>query len=607
MCDFECDKGDICIIDVLGKHYRGVVIDILDATPSFECKSAEKCTDYFLSYQKLLATFIAQYYCVGLGSSYGLFIPQTLGNKALESTRIQPPYALSQEQNKAFIFCQTHKNPLLFGDTGSGKTEIYIHLIADTLSKSQNALFLMPEIALTPQMESRLIAVFGDMVGIWHSKVTQAQKKRILNDLHNGKIRIVAGARSALFLPINDLGLVIIDEEHDDAYKSQSIPCYNVRDIALYLGSKSEVKVVLGSATPSVVSYYHAAKSGNMYRLRGQYYLSNKSITFFPSIQNQDGITDECISKISQTIYNKGQVIVFLPTRANYKMLVCSKCGSGCECDFCSVNMSLHLDKNALICHYCHFSKLIPKVCPQCKHDSLHTCRIGTAQVAKDLAQALPQARIALFDRDNITTHKKLKNTLKAFNDGEIDVLVGTQMLSKGHDYHRVNLAIVLGIDYILKSSDYRCNERAVSLLHQIAGRSGRKHNGEVYIQSANSAFFKAFINDYEDFLRFELQTRPNIYPPYQRLALLTFSHKKEHIALANLTKVMTFLQKTHFDGVEIVGESKAILGRLYDKYRFVLLIRSKSIRNLLELLHTLCANTTLKGYDIDLDPVSII
>lgn len=619
-CEQECAKGEICEIPLRKKIYKGVVLDTLKQ-PSFECKMAHKSSDFFLSYQHLLASFIAQYYCVGLGVAYGLFLPQKQPLLSLQPLHIKPKNELSKAQNAAFNFCLNHKNPLLFGDTGSGKTEIYIHLIAHTLSLSQNALFLMPEIALTPQIESRLQAVFGDKVGIWHSKISQKTKGQILNGLSEGRIRIIAGARSALFLPLQHLGLIIVDEEHDDAYKSQNTPRYNVRDLALYLGNKTDVKVVLGSATPSVVSYYHAKKQKSLYRLKGQYFMSHKHIEILPppqenmqntfdSQESHYGLSEFLLTKLTQALQNKQQAIIFLPTRAHYKMLVCSACGSGCECDFCSVNMSLHLDKNALICHYCHFSKPIPTSCPKCHKDALHSHRIGTAQVAEILSLALPQAKIALFDRDHITTHKKLKNTLQSFNAGEIDVLVGTQMLSKGHDYHCMNLAIVLGLDYILKSSDYRCNERAVSLLYQIAGRSGRKYDGQVYIQSANGAFLREFLNDYEDFLVYELQTRPRIYPPYQRLATLSFAHKSEEKALLYLAQVREFLTQilSAHKEVEIVGESRALLGRLYGKYRFVLLLRSHSTRALLMLLHTLGANEQLYGkYEVDIDPLSII
>lgn len=623
----QCAKDELCSINVRNKEYLGIVLESAPK-PTFtkpnvkpiEYKILQKTQLRFLPHQKMLAEFIMQYYCVGLGESYGLF---TAFDEALcvtkekgdsnNDVKICLQATLSQAQNEALHFLQTHKNPLLFGDTGSGKTEIYIHLIAKTLSENKNALFLMPEIALTPQIESRLRAVFGDMVGIWHSKITKAQKKKFLENLHNGRIRVIAGARSAFFLPVENLGLVIVDEEHDDAYKSQSTPHYNARDLALYLGNKSEILVVLGSATPSVSSYFNATKQKSLYRLKGQYFSSKKHIKIL-SDTNAKSANDtesallhaEIIEKIRQKLEKKEQVIVFLPTRAHYKMLVCQTCGSGVECAFCSVNMSLHLDKNALMCHYCHWSRAIPKTCLQCGSENLSSFRIGTAQIAQTLQTIFADSTIALFDRDNITTHKKLKTTLKAFNAGEIDILVGTQMLSKGHDYHNVNLCVVLGIDYVLKSSDYRCNERAVSLLYQIAGRAGRKYDGEVWIESANGAFLEQFFGDYEKFLHFELSSRPKIYPPFVRFATLSFADKSEKKALEKLAKVRGLLQEYPLGQVEIVGDSRALIQRLYDKYRFVLLLRSASTRELVELLHYVRLQTE-NLCEIEIDPLNII
>ena len=616
----QCVKDELCSINVRNKEYLGIVLESTPA-PTFECKILEKTHLRFLPHQKMLAEFIMQYYCVSLSLSYSLFTPfdESLcvtKDKGNEDSKVDivPQVKLNLAQNDALHFLQTHTNPLLFGDTGSGKTEIYIHLIAQTLNQHKNALFLMPEIALTPQIESRLKAVFGDMVGIWHSKITKAQKKKFLDKLHNGDIRVIAGARSAFFLPIRNLGLVIVDEEHDDAYKSQSVPHYNTRDLALYLGKQSEMKVVLGSATPSVSSYFYATKQKSLYRLKGQYFGSKKHIKILTSNQNTESTNGEesallpleIVEKIRQKLEKKEQAIVFLPTRAHYKMLVCQTCGSGVECAFCSVNMSLHLDKNALMCHYCHWSRTIPRACPQCGSENLNSFRIGTAQVANFLQRVFADSKIALFDRDNITTHKKLKDTLKAFNAGEIDILVGTQMLSKGHDYHNVNLAVVLGIDYVLKSADYRCNERALSLLYQIAGRAGRKYDGEVWIESANGAFLEQFLGDYEDFLYFEISSRPKIYPPFMRLATLTFMDKSEKKALENLAKVRNLLQEYPLGQVEIVGDCKALLERLYDKYRFVLLVRSASTRELLGLLHYVRLQAE-NLCEIEIDPLNII
>lgn len=605
-------KGAICEISLRNKPCLGVVLESCKK-PSFKCVDAKASKQYFLAYQQILAQFIAQYYCVELGIAYSIFTPATNIDTKLDSISISAPNALSKAQNGALEFIKSKPLSLLFGDTGSGKTEIYMHLIASVLESRQNALFLMPEIALTPQIEARLTVAFGDMVGIWHSKITKKKKQDLLKCLEEGKIRVIAGARSALFLPIRHLGLIIIDEEHDDAYKSSQNPRYNARDVALYLGKECGIKVVLGSATPSLTSYYHAKNKGYLYRLKGRYFNSKKHITIAPphtelEADSNEVINSEVIAKIKATLSKNQQCIVFLPTRAHYKMLLCKSCGSGVECAFCSVNMSLHLDKNAMICHYCNFTKPLPKRCEVCGEANLSSYRIGTAQVAKMLESALPSANIAIFDRDNITTHNKLTKTLKAFNVGKIDVLIGTQMLSKGHDYHNVRLVVVLGIDFVLKSSYYRASERAISLVHQIAGRSARKYDGEVYIQSDNVAFLRQFVEDYAEFLESELSLRPRIYPPYTRLATLTFANKIESRALQNMQKVLDILRANLPKDVEIVGDTRALLKRLYDKFRFIILLRSDSTNALLKALHLIHSNKDLNMLcEIDIDPLSVI
>lgn len=618
ICDEPCQIGQICLIPLKNKMTQGVVLSAT-SKPDFECKIATKTTHYFLPHQQLLARFIASYYCASIGESYKLFTPfdkisqsQTIFEEIKDLT-LQP---LSESQNKALAFLQTHHNPLLFGDTGSGKTEIYIHLIAQTLAQGKNALFLMPEISLTPQIEARLKKVFGQKVGIWHSKITQRKKKEMLLKLAQGQIRVIAGARSALFLPIVSLGLVVIDEEHDDAYKSQMRPRYNARDVALYLGAKNEIKIILGSATPSLNSYYRATNDKNMYRLKGQYFNAHKTFVFesphtpTDSCENDRILSATLLSKMQEVLDRQEQIIVFLPTRANYKMLLCERCGEGIKCEFCAVNMSLHTDKNALICHYCHWSKPIISLCPHCHSPTLRSLRIGTAEVAKYLCEIFPKKRIEVFDRDHITTHRKLTGVLEDFNNGKIDILVGTHMLSKGHDYHKVNLAVILGIDYILGASDYRGNERALSLVHQIAGRSGRKHHGEVYIQSAKSDFLKKFMADYEIFLRYELSARPKLYPPYMRLANITFAHHIESKASQALHQSLEILKRKPHSEVEIVGHSRAMIQRLYGKFRFVLLLRSHSPRALLDMLHDFVSQSPLelqRIYEIDIDPLNVL
>lgn len=599
----SCNKGEIVEIDIKNKIGLGVIIsDCIE--PDFECRELRKTDKFFGENQIVLADFIAKYYCSSYGESYGLFLPFK-DNKKLEFLPINYSFNdLSLEQKKIFQEVLKKDIALLFGDTGSGKTEIYIHLIINVLSQNKSAIFLMPEISLTPQMEKRLKDIFGDIVGIWHSKISIKNKHRILSDLNEGKIRIIAGARSALFLPIKSLGLIIVDEEHDEAYKSQTRPRYNARDIALYLGKKNNIQILLGSATPSVLSYYNAKKNNFLLRLKGRYFKSQKEFIF----QNHPtAITPFILDHIQKTLESKEQVVIFLPTRANFKTLLCQECGESIQCPFCSVDMSLHLKTQSLICHYCAHTTVIPKNCPSCGSNNLSAHRIGTAQVADELKEILPNAKISIFDKDHTNTQNKLKKILNDFNHHKIDILIGTQMISKGHDYHNINLAIVLGIDYILRNGDYKSYEKAISLIYQIAGRSGRKKDGKVIIQSLNTEVIKTFIKDYESFLEFEISHRYPFYPPFKRLALLNFSHIKQEVAENNMNFILEILKENINEKVCIVGFGKSILEKIAQKYRYHIFLRSDSHTSLLKMISCIKSYTQSKSFEIDIDPNTMI
>ena len=498
---------------------------------------------------------------------------------------------LSAQQQRAYDFVSSHPLSLLFGDTGSGKTEIYMKILEDTINAQKSAIFLMPEISLTPQMQKRLKEKFGDLVAIWHSKITKKRKEKIIHGLENGEIKIIAGARSSLFVPIPNLGTIIVDEEHDDSYKASNRPRYHARDVAIYMGKVLGARVVLGSATPSLSSYHKFP----FFRLKETFFETQKSIVFQ---KEEEGISEWILQELSNTLAQNHQAIIFLPTRANYKYLTCFECGKFVECPFCSVGMSIHRDRNALRCHYCNYMERIPQVCPSCKSEKLKTNRIGTAQVVAQLSEQFKDKRFVKFDRDEITTQTKLKKILKEFNDREIDVLVGTQMLSKGHDYHDIRLAVVFGIDTILAMADYKARERALSLLLQVAGRSGRRGEGKVIVQSNNADFFSHYIDDYEKFLQDELHYRKDLYPPFTKLMKILISHKSKQKALGILDALQNCLQDA--SDIEVVGFGEAPIAKIASKFRFQVLLRATSTKALLQIAH----KCKCKECEIDIDPV---
>ena len=551
--------------------------------PSFKCTDISEITnEYFDEKMLQIATFVSQYYVCSMGealSVYNAFDKTII--PIFNEEKFDSKIVLSKEQEKAKEFLRQKKQALLFANTGAGKTEVYIKIIEEHLNENKQAILLMPEISLTPQMQKRLEKVFDKSVAIWHSKITKKKKEEILKGLQEGSIRLIAGARSALFLPYSNLGVIVVDEEHDDSYKSDSKPRLHTKDLSIYMAKKYDFQLVLGSATVSTSSFHKIP----FFRLDETYHKTKKVYTFEDSDSN---LTPTIINKISKTLNEKHQVIVFLPTRANFKYQICTSCGKSVECPYCSVSMSLHKNDLALKCHYCGYAQQIPSSCPSCHSGIIHNLRVGTAQIEEELKVLFPEKIIKRFDRDQIKTNKQLKTVLNEFNKGEIDILVGTQMLSKGHDYHNVKLAVVLGIDSVLNMNSYKSREKALSLLIQISGRSGRSGEGEVIIQTKNEDFFNHYLNEsnYQEFLESELEFRQELYPPFLKMAKITFSHANGLKIKDEMESYVKVLKENK--NIEIVGFGQSPIFKMANKYRYEILLRSSNIKALLNALHSI-------------------
>lgn len=571
-----------------------VVIKKVDK-PDFKCSTILSIKDEFYSdFMLQIGDFISKYYICSMGFALSLF--QTFNkNIVYENSSIEykKEITLSSFQQEAKDFLDSKKQALLFAKTGAGKTEIYIKTIKEILKQGKQAVFLMPEISLTPQMEKRLEEVFDSSVAIWHSKVTAKRKKEILNKLQNGDIKLIAGARSALFLPYNNLGLIIVDEEHDNSYKSDTTPRYNAKDLAIFIAKKFYLRLILGSATPSINSFYKIP----YFELDKTFYETKKSYIFENSSQN---ISEKTINLIKKSIENKNQTIVFLPTRANFKHQICFDCGKSVECPFCSVSMSLHKNDLALKCHYCGFAQKIPEFCPSCKTGIVRNHRVGTAEIEELLKNEFPNSIIKRFDKDSVNSEKSLKKILDEFNQNKIDILVGTQMLSKGHDYHNVKLAVVLGMDSLLNMSSYKARENALSLLLQISGRSGRNGFGEVVIETKNEEFFKYYLEEsnYKEFLKSELEFRKDLYPPFVKLARVVLSSTNGLKIKEELNEIVKDLKNNK--DIEVVGFGECAIFKIANKYRYEVIIRSKDVKAILNALHYLKSS----NISIDMDTI---
>lgn len=571
---------------------EAVIVKIVEK-PDFKCTDISEITNEFYDEKMLeIASFISTYYVCSLGEALSIYNPfdKTI-KQLLNEEKFDSKIVLSSLQEKAKEFLKQKKQALLFANTGAGKTEIYIKIIEECLNCGKQAVLLMPEISLTPQMQKRLEKVFAKNVAIWHSKITKKKKAQILQGLQEGSIKLIAGARSALFLPYSNLGVIVVDEENDDSYKSDSKPRFHTKDLSIYIAKKYNLQLILGSATPSSSSFLKIP----FFRLDETYHKTNKAYSFEDSDMN---LSPKILNKIETTINSENQVIVFLPTRANFKYQICTTCGKSVECPYCSVSMSLHKNDLALKCHYCGYTQQIPNSCPSCKTGIIHNLRVGTAQIEEELKAIFPQKNIKRFDRDEIKTENQLKTILNDFNSGKIDILVGTQMLSKGHDYHNVKLAVVLGIDSVLNMNSYKAREKALSLLIQISGRSGRSGFGEVIIQTKNQEFFDYYLNEsnYEEFLQSELEFRKDLYPPYLKMAKVTFSHtnglkvKDEMDFYVNLFK--------QNKNIEVVGFGQSPIFKIANKYRYEIILRSNNVKALLQTLHSI--NSANASIDMD-------
>ena len=586
----EYARGNIVNVPLKSSTKKAVILQEVEH-PEFKCQEIiDKEELFFKEWQLEIAKFIQEYYFSSFGEAIGLFSPYSLDTTDKKELEIKELPTLTSIQQNAYKEISKKELSLLFGVTGSGKTEIYIHLISDILKANKSAILLMPEIALTPQITKRLEKIFGSSVATWHSKITKKKRQEILQEIYNNEVKVIIGARSALFLPMQNLGLIIVDEEHDDSYKSHSRPRYNAKDLSIYFGKKLGIKVLLGSATPLVTSY----KKYPVIRLKKPYKEAKKEFQFL----HGEELNFSILKELNNRVKADEQALVFVPTRANFKYLICSSCGKAQSCPFCSIGMSIHSKKRLLKCHYCNYTQKIPTTCEYCHQEALTTQRVGTVEIAQLILNEIKEAKIEVFDKDNITTATKLYKALLRVQNKESNIIIGTQMLSKGHDYPEITLSIITGLDFITAIGDYRAKERAIALLQQIAGRSGRAKDATVIIQTSQPDFFKPYIKDYEIFLQEELKFRKDLYPPFSNLARVLIANKDYKKANTILQEALEKLKI--IKNIEIVGAGIAPIERIANKWRFNILLRSDKKIDLLKALH-LIKNNNLQ---IDIDPV---
>ena len=480
-----------------------------------------------------------------------------------------------------------HPPFLLQGITGSGKTEVYLQIIQGALDMGKTAIVLVPEISLTPQMTERFIARFGEQVAILHSGLSNGEKYDEWRKVERGEAQVVVGARSAIFAPLKDLGVIIIDEEHEASYKQDSNPRYHARDVAILRVQYNRAALVLGSATPSLESRARAGK-GVYQHLR----LTKRAnpLASVPEVQLIDfrdyigqnetsNFTPPLIEAIQDRLAKKEQVVLMINRRGYSSFVMCRECGTVDTCPNCDISLTLHMDTKTMNCHYCGFSKEIPHVCPNCQSRSIRYYGTGTQKAYDELTELFPEARILRMDVD--TTRKKgsHQTLLDQFGKGEADILLGTQMIAKGLDFPNVTLVGVLNADTALNLPDFRSSERTFQLLTQVAGRAGRAEKaGQVLIQSYNPNHYAirfAKDQDYEGFYAYEMGIRRQLgYPPYYFTIGITLSHKKEEEVLERAYQVMEILRSGLSDASIILGPTPKPIARTHNLYHYQILIK---------------------------------
>jgi primosomal protein N' (replication factor Y) len=542
----------------------------------------------------------------------------------------RPPHALNAHQQAAFntiaaALAERRFAPfLLEGVTGSGKTEVYLRLIEETLRLGRGALLLVPEIGLTPAVAGQFFHRFGNRVAILHSAFSNLERAEQWRRIRKGEAGVVVGTRSGVFAPVRELGLIVVDEEHDHSYKQEETPRYNGRDVAVVRAQAAHAVVVLGSATPSLESRFNAEK--------GKYTLIALPERIERRPMPQVDIVDmrqEFLETRQQAIFSRAlveavkdrlergeQAMLLLNRRGYASFVACRSCGHRLECVNCAVTLTYHRRDQRLLCHYCGYAEKVPELCPQCSSEHIYFLGTGSEKVEDELQRQFPGTRVARMDRDTVTGKRTYEEILHGFREKRFDLLVGTQMIAKGHDIPNVTLVGVVNADIGLGMPDFRAAERTFQLLTQAAGRAGRGDiPGQVILQTINPDHYAvrfAAAQDYSSFYRKELEFRRLMrYPPFSALANILIRHAAQEEAMRLATALGRFLEPPP-EGVKVLGPAVAPVPRLKQEFRYQMLLKSVSRHALSRTLRSIRDKAAAERFPatsliIDVDPLALL
>jgi primosomal protein N' (replication factor Y) (superfamily II helicase) len=513
---------------------------------------------------------------------------------------------------------------LLHGVTGSGKTEIYLQAIQQTIAQGKEAIVLVPEISLTPQMTERFKSRFGDLVAVMHSGLSVGEKYDEWRKVQQGKVKVCVGARSAIFAPFKNLGLIILDEEHESTYKQDDSPRYHARDVAIWRGNYYDCPVILGSATPALESYARA-KKGVYTLLTLEHRAKNQALPTVHIVDmreqlqagNRSMFSEPLMEALKERLDKKEQTVLFLNRRGYSSFVLCRDCGTTVQCPNCDISLTYHRYQEKLKCHYCGYDEYVPQTCPQCQSENIRYFGTGTQKVEEEIYKLFPEARVLRMDVDTTKQKGAHEKMLDAFGAGQADILLGTQMIAKGLDFPNITLVGVLSADTSLHLPDYRAAEKTFQLMTQVSGRAGRhEKQGEVFIQTYTPEHYAIELSKeqlYTPFYEREMHTRHIAgYPPYYYIALVQVAHEDVMMAAEYAERAAEYLRSNLSFQVSIIGPTTASISRLQNRYRYQCLIKYKIEPNLipvlLQLIKMYRSEWIKKGIvlTVDLDPMMI-
>ena len=553
-----------------------------------------------------------------------------LDNKKIEESQ---NLKLTEEQKNAFdrvseaIDNDKYEQFLLYGVTGSGKTEIYLQLIDKVIKQDKTAIVLVPEISLTPQMLDRFISRFGkEKIAVLHSKLSIGERHDEWKRIQEEKAKIVIGARSAIFAPIKKLGIIIIDEEHDSSYKSEASPKYNAKEVAKKIAKEENIPLLLGSATPDLTTFYNAKECHKIELLQLTKRANNSNLPKVEIIDlkqelangNRSMLSADLYQAIEQNLKDKLQTILFLNRRGYSTFIMCRNCGYTVKCKNCNISMTYHSYENKLKCHYCGYEEEVVKKCPECGSDKIRYFGTGTQKLEQEIHKQFPNAKTIRMDVDTVTKKNSHEEILNKFKNEDIDILIGTQMVVKGHHFPKVTLVGVIAADSSLNIDDYRATERTFQILTQVAGRAGRENlPGRVIIQSYNPENFSiqnAQKQNYEEFYETEVALRKQLkYPPFCDIIIIGFNSTNEN-EIKKVSELAYEIATKKLDNqkFKVFKPMPSPIDKIQNKYRWRIIIKGnmdeKANENLNELLKTIY-NEDFKNtkVTIDVNPNSMV